>query len=215
MKGYCENDRLAVKKTSAANLFSSLLNLAHVTGSGSLPAAPADPTSADSRRHSNVDLAAEGAAVGGGTGKRRTGVADEGDMFLLSPHRLSHSQSVRSKQGPTRGSARAALMGATDCGGAMDSLPVGLAGHHRHRRSRSFVDFERALRSFRVLDVCTCVIPSSECLCPRAKFCFNMASHSCPLREMLECDGLALDTKLSHLRGQSLHFDHYNESRRN
>ena len=156
--GYCENDRMmAVKKTSAANLFSSLLNLAHVTGGGSLPARPpaaADPSDPDARRHSNFDLAAQGATVGGGTGKR--------DLFLaLSPHRLSHSQSVRSKQGPTRGSARAALLGSKDCGGAPDSLHVGLAGPHRHRRSRSFVDFERALRSFRVLE-CIRVSLSSE-----------------------------------------------------
>ena len=155
--GYCENDRMmAVKKTSAANLFSSLLNLAHVTGGGSLPARPpaaAGPSDPDARRHSNFDLAAEGATVGGGTGKR--------DLFLASPHRLSHSQSVRSKQGPTRGSARAALLGSKDCGGAPDSLHVGLAGPHRHRRSRSFVDFERALRSFRVLE-CIRVSLSSE-----------------------------------------------------
>ena len=167
MKGYCENDRMVVKKTSAANLFSSLLNLAHVTGGGSLPAtaAAADPIPSDSWRHSNVDLAADGAAVGGGTGKRQTGVADKGDMFLLSPpHRLSHSQSVRSKRGSTRGSARAALLGSADCGGALDSLHAGLAWPHRHRRSRSFVDFERALRSIRVLYVCTCVILYSELL---------------------------------------------------
>ena len=160
---------MAVRKTSAVNLFSSLLNVAHVTGGGSLPAtAAADPIPSDSWRHSNVDLAADGAAVGGGgTGKRQTGVADKGDMFLLSPpHRLSHSQSVRSKRGSTRGSARAALLGSgsADCGGALDSLHAGSAWPHRHRRSRSFVDFERALRSIRVLCVCTCVILYSELL---------------------------------------------------
>ena len=155
-----ENGRMAVKKTSAVNLFSSLLNVAHVAGGGGL-SAPA-PVSAgpntDSRRHSNVDLA----TVGGGTGKRQAGAADKGNMFLLTPptHWLSHSQSVRAKQGPSRGSARAAVMGSADGGGALDSLHVGTGGPHRHRRSRSFVDFERALRSFatfRVLNVCTCV----------------------------------------------------------
>ena len=145
----CENDRIAVRKRSAANLFSSIFNLAYATGGGggggSLPTPPlVGSTSADSWSQSSVDLAAEGV----GTLIRQTVVADKGDMFLLRPpQRLSHSQSVRSKPGPTRSSARAALLGSTVCG-TSDTLPVGLAGFHRHRRSRSFVDFERALRSF-------------------------------------------------------------------
>ena len=156
-----ENGRMAVKKTSAVSLFSSLLNVAHMTGGGGLsapaPVLVGPNTAADSRRHSNVDLA----TVGGRTGKRQTGAADKGNEFLLTPptHRLSHSQSVRAKQGPSRGSARAALMGSADGGEALDSLHVGMGGPHRHRRSRSFVDFERALRSLatiRDLNVCTC-----------------------------------------------------------
>ena len=148
-----------MKKTSAVSLFSSLLNVAGGGGlSAPAPVLVGPNTAADSRRHSNVDLA----TVGGGTGKRQAGAADKGNVFLLTQptHRLSHSQSVRAKQGPSRGSARAALMGSADGGEALDSLHVGMGGPHRHRRSRSFVDFERALRSFatiRDLNVCTCV----------------------------------------------------------
>ena len=94
MNGYCENGRMAGKrKTSAANyFFSSLLNLAPAPG-GSLGALSAPASPADS----NTELA-RAAGKQGYSGKRQ-GSADSGERFLSPPHKLSHSQSVRSKQG--------------------------------------------------------------------------------------------------------------------